>query len=66
MTNECQYASTPPNLGSPEQYQREETGEAQTIDTAAPTTGVVQYTIVFSRVQPSVLPIKLQKMLTQF
>jgi hypothetical protein len=65
MTNESQYASTPPNLGSPEQYQREETGEAQTISTAAPMTGVVQYTIVFSRVQPSVLPTKLQKMLRE-
>jgi len=66
MANEYQYASTPPSLGSPEQCQREEKGEAQTIDSAAPMGGVVQYIIVFSGVQSSVLPTKLQMMMTEF
>jgi hypothetical protein len=63
-TNEYQYACTPPNLGIPELCQRE-AGEAQTIGLAAHMTGVVQYTTVFSRVQSTVLPIKLPNILRE-
>jgi len=66
MNNGYQNACTPPNLGSPELCQREETGEAQTIVSAALMTDVAQYTIVFSRLQPSVLPTKLENIMTEF